>query len=64
MAQEWQRAFVNSELGYDPTAEDLALIEDAQRRPWLYAEDWQPKQAKPSKSRKLSRPYRLPYTIV
>jgi hypothetical protein len=67
-ALEWQRAWADSELGYEPTEEDLELLEDARRRPEYYMSDG-PKRStrrrshKPRRSRD-DRPYRLPFTIV
>lgn len=62
---DWQRAWANAELGYEPTPEDLALLADAQRRPDFYMSA-PARRSKPKRttSRKRSKPYRLPATII
>ena len=61
----WQRAWANAELGYEPTPEELALLEDASRRPDYYMSA-PARRSKPKHitSRKWSRPYRLPFTVI
>jgi hypothetical protein len=62
-ALEWQRAWVNEELGYTPSDEELALLEDARNRPEYYLTAPKGRQPKSSRSAQ-SKPYRLPRTIV
>lgn len=64
-ALSWQRAWQNGELGYDPTPEELALLEDARRRPDFYMKA-PANRAKPKATsrKRRGKPYRLPETIV
>lgn len=62
----WQQAWANSELGYEPSDDEIALLLDAQRRPDYYWEASRPtksRKAKP-KAKGNARTYRLPYTII
>jgi hypothetical protein len=64
-AIEWQRAWANSELGYSPSDEDLALLLDAQSRPEYYLRE--PKREKRRRTKHQSpkpRLFRLPSTII
>ena len=66
LALDWQRAWANSELGYEPTEEELELLNDARRRPEYYmagSPERPTRHHKPRLSRD-DRPYRLPFTIV
>lgn len=65
---EWQRAWIDCELGYEPTDEERALLEDARRRPEFYmtgpALKKRRRQAPSRRHSRDNRPYRLPFTIV
>lgn len=64
-ALAWQNAWANSELGYTPSDEELALLLDAQKRPDYYTETGRPPSRRPtSRTRRASKPYRLPTTIT
>jgi hypothetical protein len=59
---DWQRAWANAELGYTPTDEELALLDDARRRPDYYLRA--PRVSTSRKPRrKRERLFRLPSTI-
>jgi hypothetical protein len=63
---EWQRAWVNNELGYVTDDDDLELLRHAQQNPDYYLGVGR-KSHKPQPKRKASRndrPYRLPFTIT
>lgn len=62
---DWQGAWANGELGYEPSDEEIALLQDARRRPDYYMSGPPPKSTSrtPGRSRN-DRLYRLPYTIV
>jgi hypothetical protein len=66
LAFDWQRAWANSELGYEPSDEELALLLDAQQRPDYYLTST--KEPERNKRRRTKhrddRPYKLPFTIV
>jgi len=62
----WQQAWANSELGYEPSDDEIALLLDAQRRPDHYLTTPAPKPTsrKRRTTAKASKPYRLPFTIT
>ena len=64
LALSWQRSWANAELGYEPTREELALLEDARRRPDYYMTAPARKPKPKITSRKWSHPYRLPFTVI
>lgn len=65
IAFEWTRAWANAELGYVPTEEELALLDDANRRPDYYLRGGPPKNHKPPRGRKRKgKPFKLPSVIV
>jgi hypothetical protein len=64
-ALAWQNAWAQSQLGYEPSDEELALLEDARRRPDYYTETGRPPSRRPtSRTRRASKPYRMPTTIT
>jgi hypothetical protein len=66
LALDWQRAWANSELGYEPTEEELELLNDARRRPEYYMAGSPERPTRHHKHRRSrnDRLYRLPFTIV
>lgn len=67
LALDWQRAWANAELGYEPSDEELQLLDDARRRPDYYlSAPARRKSHKPQRRRRSreDRPYKLPFTIV
>lgn len=66
LALDWQRAWANAELGYEPSDEELELLDDARRRPDYYlSAPAGRKSHKPHKRKsREDRPYKLPFTIV
>jgi len=61
----WQQAWSNSELGYEPSDDEIALLLDAQRRPEYYRETSPSVTSRKRRTTaKDSKPYRLPYTIT
>lgn len=65
-ALAWQNAWAQSQLGYEPSDEELALLEDARRRPDYYTDKAgrPPSRKATSRTRRAKQPYRLPTTIT